>query len=467
MDTQFNWKSFVYNISNRAMIPVIGNDLSFIRLQKHKVAQWENHAAIYANGQDEGETIRINLYKYLAIRLWDIFAKGLIPIKPSVNNVVLELIENNIPENDILLAIRNEINLLTADEILLEPYLKLIAIKGFDTFVSVNYDNFLERAFEIANKHVNPSVNFLIPFPANNPDARRDPALPMIYNLMGNIEGYGFAVTDEQSLEYMYMLQNGIETIAKDLFTAISRKNILLVGSSFPDWFMRFFIRIISNERFKNSMKAKYVACDSTLHDKELKLFLEHNATKIIPITDQTTDIGKDSQIYKNSIEFIEQMYEQCTQGGVSERNKVQFKENIFISYSWSDKELASRIKNEFEHNGLNVFFDDDELKTGDRYNQVIKKYLKECDYFVALISENSISDQSRYVYDKEWKFAIFFDDERNYIRPYIIDETVPTDPRIPEEMRNLNIEKIQSFDQLGPVIRKFIAENKLTPITT
>ena len=284
---------------------------------------------------------------------------------------------------------------------------------------------------------------------------------------MGNVEGYNFAITDEQSLEYLYMLQNGIDSVAKELFDSISRKNILLVGSSFPDWFMRFFIRIISNERFKNSVKAKYVACDHTHHDNELKNFLENNATKVIPIdADLARTSPEGSKFYKNSIEFIDQMYEQCSKSNEIKKSETHYKETVFISYSWTDKSLAERIKNEFEKNGLNVFFDDDELKTGDRYNQVIKKYLKECDYFVALISQNAISDQSRYVYDKEWKFAIFFDDERRYIRPYIIDETLPTDSRIPEEIRNLNIEKIQNFDDLGKVVRKFIQENNLTPIS-
>lgn len=464
MDTQFNWKSFIYNINSKAIVPVIGNDLSNIRLTKDCIAGFENKQALLDAGIDEGDHIRINLYKYLPVRLWDIFEKGNISVPVSVNSVALHLMNIGILENDIILAIKNEINLLTPDEIILDPYRKLIQINGFESFVSVNYDNFLERAFEAEGKHVNKSMNFSIPFPATNPNDRKDPALAKIYNLMGNIEGYNFAMTDEQSLEYLYMLQNGTDTIAKELFDTIARKNILLVGSSFPDWFMRFFIRIISNERFKNSIKAKYVACDQTLHDSELTSFLENNATKVIPIDAGVTSTEGET-VYKSSCEFIEEMFEQTTQGGASKTNEIKFKEIAFISYSWTDKALAEQIRSEFEKNGVNVFFDDDELKTGDRYNQVIKKYLKECDYFVALISQNSIGDQSRYVYDKEWKFAIFFDDERHYIRPYIIDDTNPVDPRIPEEMRILNIEKITDFGDLGKVVRKFIQENNLTPI--
>jgi hypothetical protein len=125
-------------------------------------------------------------------------------------------------------------------------------------------------------------------------------------------------------------------------------------------------------------------------------------------------------------------------------------------------------MRNEFEKCGIHVFFDEDTLQTGDQYNQVIRKYIKDCNYFVALISENAIKDKSRYVYDKEWKSAIVLNGykDQSYIRPYIIDRTIPTDPRIPEEIRNLNIETVESFDTLGKTVEKFIRENTLTPIT-
>jgi hypothetical protein len=467
METSFNWKSFVYNINSRNIVPVIGNDLSFVKLDKQQLSASDNFNNIKKSGTEDGDFIIINLYKYLAFRLWDIFEKGSITCPANINSVALHLYEMGTPENDIDLAIKNEISGLTTDQILLEPYLKLIKINGFESFVSVNFDNFLERAFEEAGKQVNRSFNFSIPLPSIDPNFKPDPALPRIYNLMGNIEGYNFATTDEQSLEYLYLIQNGMDTIAKELFDTIARKNILLVGSSFPDWFMRFFIRIISKERFKNGVKAKYVACDHTFQDPELKYFLENNATKVIPINNSDAQADSDGKIYKSSIDFINQMYEQCMESSEAKKSNVHYKEVVFISYSWTDKPLADRVKNEFEKHGLNVFFDDDELKTGDRYNQVIKNYLKDCNFFLALISNNAISDKNRYVYDKEWRSAIVLDGfkDQSYIRPFIIDDTPPTDDRIPEEFRNLNITKIDNFDELDKVVRDFIRDNNLVPV--
>ncbi|MBL0052846.1 MAG: toll/interleukin-1 receptor domain-containing protein [Bacteroidetes bacterium] len=64
--------------------------------------------------------------------------------------------------------------------------------------------------------------------------------------------------------------------------------------------------------------------------------------------------------------------------------NEILFKEEVFISYSWSDKSLAERFKNELMKNGVNVFFDDDELKTGDKYDQIIVTKVKDCDFFLS-----------------------------------------------------------------------------------
>ena len=465
MENQFNWKSFVYNINSRGMVPVIGNDLSMLKLDKAFIGQCANLEAMLQAGHFDGGFLSINLYKYLAFRLWDIFGKEELPLPVSLNHVVLKL-QSCEQENDINNAIKNEITSLTDDQIVLQPYRDLIKISGFETFITVNIDNFLERAFVAESRHVNASFNFSIPVPAIDPDSRKDPAIPKIYNLMGNIYGYNFATTDEQSLEFVFELLNANDFIAKDLFDSINKKNILFIGSSFPDWFMRFFIRIVSNERFRYGVKTKYVACDSTLQDAELITFLETNATKVIPISAREQDING-NKVYKSSIDFIHEMFGQCDKSGLSNATGVRYKEMVFISYSRDDKSLAERIRNEFEKNGIGVFFDEDSLQTGDLYNQVIRKYIKTCDFFVAMISDNALKDKTRYVYEQEWKSAIVLNSFNGYpnIRPFIIDKTLPTDDRIPAEIRNMNIETDLVFDDLGKTIQKFIKQNNLTQV--
>lgn len=467
----FNWRSFIKNISYNGVVPIIGNDLSMVRLKKdesaHLIDIW---SAIEEKGTEDGDYIRINLYDYLALKLWHDHGVGDGPSKYTINKVILQLQNNHVGEDVINNAIIKEVSLLTDEQIFLEPYRKLAEIKGFETILTVNPDNFLERAFEAIQRQVNDSINYSIPVASVDQDKKNDRALVNIHNLMGNIKGHSFAVTEEQSLEYMHMLQRGMDTVAKDLFEAMRGKAILLIGCSFPNWFMRFFIRIIAKERFKNAIKTKYVACDSTLQDLELSYFLETNSIKLIRIGTALDSDRKGEEVYRNSIEFIDKMH-----GKWEEiiRNNPQaptrFKEKLFLSYSWDDRPIVERLKNEFEKNGVSVFFDDNDIKQGARYHEVIKKYIKDCDYFVPIISRNAIGDRNRYVYDKEWRSAIVLDGykEESYIRPYIIDDTPPSDSGIPEEIRVLNMAKVAQVDEFGSVVRDFIAENNLTALAS
>ncbi|MBK8848399.1 MAG: toll/interleukin-1 receptor domain-containing protein [Bacteroidetes bacterium] len=466
MTDQFNWKSFTYSVNSKAIVPVLGNDLSNLRLKKSSIEKLEYYNAMLSAGEQVGDTLEINLYKYLAFRIWENLSSKPLDFDATINNVARGLMAQNITESDIQLAIKNEINALTNEQIILDPFIKLISIGGFETFVSLNYDNFLERAFEAAGRLVNKSYNFSNPFSASVASEKKDPALPKIYNLMGNIQGANFAITDDQSIEFLYMLQNGMDTIAKELFDAISQKSMLFIGSSLPDWFMRIFIRILSKEPFRSQVKKKYVAANNILKDTELKKFLESNNIKVIPIG-QNLQPDTQNKFYKNAIDFIEDVHNQVSKVSGPPPNEVLFKEEIFISYSWTDKSLAERMKNELMRNGVNVFFDDDELKTGEKYNDVIIEKLKTCAYFLVIISENAIADKSRYVYAKEWTTAILYEKltSKSYIRPFIIDATKPTDPRIPDEIRLLNIESITNLDELPKTIRKFISENNLTPL--
>jgi TIR domain len=170
--------------------------------------------------------------------------------------------------------------------------------------------------------------------------------------------------------------------------------------------------------------------------------------------------------LIENSIAFVSEIYNQCGQNAESIVPNVHFKELVFLSYSRDDHSIAEKLKNEFNRNGIRVFFDKDSLKTGGNYDDILIKTIKECDYFIVLISKNSIGNKNRYAYETEWSHAIAFDSDKDYLRPYIIDDTSPGDENIPQRIRKKTITKIENFDDYGPVVRKFIQENKLTPIS-
>jgi len=470
MDIPGNLTAILASIEDQNIVPVLGNDISKVILPKSEIEAMKNTDFLQKYAVADGDSLILNLYDYLAISLWNGFdGSENLPKPCTLNNVIMQLqLDGKGAMRDYKNKVIKIVKNFTDEQIFLGPYLKIAEIMDFETILTVNSDNFLERAFEANKRHVNKSINFSMQDTAFDEDEKRDPSLPDVINLMGNILGTDFALTEEEGLEYLYTLQTQKNQVAKYMFDAIKNKSILLIGCSFPNWFMRFFIRTISKERFWGSNKSKYVASDHTSQDSDLSYFLNNNRhnTKVIKIGSQS-DSNKSNNVFNNSVHFIDQLHEAWKSNKGDSINKVRYKEKVFLSYSWDDKTFVKKLKNEFEKNGVSLFFDDDYLKTGDRYADKIKTYIKECDYFVALISKNAIKDKSRYVYDEEWRRAIIVADlaEKQYIRAYLIDDTSPTNDRIPAEMRQMDINKIDSVDAIANKVREFIKENKLTQV--
>lgn len=472
-------KNILLALEGNDLVVVVGNDLSLVSFKKSKLKNYNDLIDQMVTAREEDNMIFVNIKEYLAFKLWNDYESTKVPPTPyNLNNVVEILVKEDITtEDDIKAYIIRIVNNLTDEQIVLDPFRKLAKITNINTILSVNFDNFLERAFEAESIKLNNSINFSIQDNNYSDESiNYDKALTRIFNLMGNVKDSDFALTEEMQLEYLYSLLIGKNANIKALFEAVKNKSILFIGCSFPNWFMRFFIRTISKNRYKTG-RSKFVASDRTTQDIDLSTFLENNKTSVIPIGVSMKSSEKAETVYKNSIEFIDKLFELTEiNKGISTDNKPRYKEKLFLSYSWSDKLIIKKFKNEFEKCGVELFFDDDDLRNGDNFSDTISEYINKCDYILPLISNNSINRKESYVYDKEWTQAIyvekfkkssglFKDGQETYIRPYIIDETSPTDDRIPEEIRKRNITSVPSEDDFGEIVRKFIKENNLTEI--
>jgi hypothetical protein len=99
---------------------------------------------------DDGEFIKVNINEYLAYKFWNDYNENQKPPIPyTLNNVVEALVSEDFTnaesiKADIIFFVKN----LTDQQIVLDPFRKLAKISNIATFLTVNYDNFLERAFE-------------------------------------------------------------------------------------------------------------------------------------------------------------------------------------------------------------------------------------------------------------------------------------------------------------------------------
>jgi TolB-like protein/tetratricopeptide (TPR) repeat protein len=112
-------------------------------------------------------------------------------------------------------------------------------------------------------------------------------------------------------------------------------------------------------------------------------------------------------------------------------------KHAVFISYGREDTAAAQRLTEALRSQGVEVWFDHNELRGGDVWDQKIRRQIKECALFVPVISANT-QDRSEGYFRLEWKLAV----ERThlmlegvpFLAPVVIDETPESGAAVPSE---------------------------------
>ena len=111
----------------------------------------------------------------------------------------------------------------------------------------------------------------------------------------------------------------------------------------------------------------------------------------------------------------------------------------IFLSYSSQDADTARRICDALRAAGLEVWFDQSELRGGDAWDQSIRKQIKECALFVPVISASTDARPEGY-FRLEWKLAVdrshLMADDQPFFVPVILGNTPEPSTRVPEKFR-------------------------------
>ena len=108
----------------------------------------------------------------------------------------------------------------------------------------------------------------------------------------------------------------------------------------------------------------------------------------------------------------------------------------VFLSYASQDTEPARRIAEALRGAGLEVWFDQDELRGGDEWDRKIKNQIRTCALFVPVISANTQARPEGY-FRLEWHLAeqrsLLIAKGRAFIVPVGIDETKEGEALVPD----------------------------------
>ena len=113
----------------------------------------------------------------------------------------------------------------------------------------------------------------------------------------------------------------------------------------------------------------------------------------------------------------------------------------VFLSYASQDAEAAQRICAALRLAGVEVWFDQSELRGGDSWDQSIRRQIKTCTLFIPVISRNTHERDEGY-FRLEWKLAVdrshLITSNRAFLVPVVIDKTPEDDEQVPEKFREV-----------------------------
>ena len=111
----------------------------------------------------------------------------------------------------------------------------------------------------------------------------------------------------------------------------------------------------------------------------------------------------------------------------------------LFLSYASQDVQAAQRICEALRAAGIEVWFDQSELRGGDAWDTSIRKQIKTCALFLPVISHTT-HDRDEGYFRLEWKLAVdrshLMAADRPFLLPVVIDDTRDDDERVPERFR-------------------------------
>ena len=113
----------------------------------------------------------------------------------------------------------------------------------------------------------------------------------------------------------------------------------------------------------------------------------------------------------------------------------------VFLSYTSQDAEAARRLCEGLRAAGLEVWFDQSELRGGDAWDAAIRRQIKSCALFVPIISA-SVRERTEGYFRLEWKLAVdrshLMAAEKTFLLPVAIDATSELDSAVPERFREV-----------------------------
>lgn len=391
----------------------------------------------------------IPLYRYIAEKLAERLEipSDALPVGASLNAVVCHYLQSGGEPEEVYPKIRPILN--QARFAPPEPLLQLAGIDRFKLFVTLTFDSLLAaaidqvrtagRALELAYSPKNPQ---------DLPGPLEELRQPVVYHLFGRLSSQpDYVITDEDTLEFLHHMQSK-SMAAEHLFDALRDNHLLFIGCAFPDWLSRFVLRIAKSRQLSlRRTEGELMVGSLANSDSDLVLFLRHFSPRTKIVNCSASEFVAELAARYTSRNSGSAAWRAIPAGAATAGFAATGADNVtmtpgavFISYAHEDQAVARRLRDFLEDDaGIDVWLDSRRIEAGDDWELQIRRNIKNCAYFMPLISSASTRRPEGY-FRREWAWAaeraMGFADSVPFILPVAIDDTPETAAGIPERFR-------------------------------
>jgi len=435
------WDQLLQLIDEGRVIPVVGQDL--LKLDESGGSQL--------------------LYPYLANRLAEYLGISIdqLPDGGELNAVACRYLAQGNPVEEVYPALKTIASTLETLRVP-EPLRQLAAIRSFQLFVTTTFDGLLTRAVNDVRFGGQARTRVFAYAPAESEDVPADlkSGPPVVYHLLGRLSATpAYAVTQEDTVEFFHSLQSSTGR-PQLLFDELNRNSLLVIGSSLSGWLARFFMRMAKRQRLSAGGRTDYIADSAMSGDPNLVLFLTH--------------FSRGTRIFRSgsAVEFVEELHARWMQRHPQTETPIQPAKAstprgdtgaVFLSYASENGAAATAIKDALEANGVDVFFDKEELQAGEAWEAKLRRSVSECSIFIPIISRETLTAHRRF-FRVEWNLAIeealkaTFAAEESFLVPVAIDDTPVNDPALPAKFHTLQWEVLPDGRPTPQFITRVVA---------
>lgn len=222
--------------------------------------------------------------------------------------------------------------------------------------------------------------------------SERDLQRPTVFYMFGkhSYERGRYAVTEA---DFMVFCKSWLaeQHVPKLLATAIKRRTLLCLGSSYSDWLLRFIWY---------SMRTRVEDLHSSV---VVSHYMEPTLEEFLQRVEASIQLNPQAAID----EIVRRIDSRRSQPTVPAADVPRFDYDIFLSYSRTDEPVVSRLRAALESQGLHVWFDRTNIHGGDGWLEAISGGIRTSRLFVPVLSKNIEREiYGEHEYRTEWRMA-------------------------------------------------------------